>query len=218
MNYILIILCLVFDFVYILCKKTGKNIIGLFAKSFAAICFISLGYLGYKSHTTNFSYLILLGLILDGIGDLFLAIRNIFAKNITFLLGALFFLAGHIVYIKALFPIDNNYLLQTIIFGVVAGTLLFTLFKKACKFSSIYNVVGIIYCIMILIMALLCVGIYFTNQSLNHLLFMLGAALFVCSDCILILYNFSKKERWMHPTYSLLYFIGQILISLSLGI
>lgn len=218
LNILLISLCLFFDVIYIICKATKKNIIGLLAKSLAAFCFIMIGYLGYKDNKTMFTELILIGLMLDGLGDLFLAIRNIFAKNITFFIGGIAFLAGHITFIRALFLIDNIYFIDCIIIAIILGSFIFYLIDKVTHFSKVYTIFGISYLIIILIMVCLSIGIYLTNPYNNHLVFMIGAILFVSSDIILALYNFSRKDKWMHPTYSLLYFVAQILISFSLHI
>lgn len=216
--YLLMALCLVFDIGYIICKAKNKNIIGLFAKTFAALCFITIGYFGYKANDTLFTRFILLGLILDGIGDLFLAFRNIFAKKLTFFIGTLAFLAGHIVFIRALTLLNNVYFIECIIISILFGSIVFYLLSKACRLNKIYTVVGISYIMIISMMVFLSVGVYLTTSTINHLTFMIGAILFMSSDIILSLYNFSRKDKWMHPTYSLLYFIAQILISFSLHI
>lgn len=210
--------CLFFDVIYIICKKQNKLIIGLIAKCIAATCFIAIGYLGFKKHGSTFNYLILIGLILDGIGDLFLAIRNIAFKQVAFVIGALSFLLGHIFYIKALFPIANYYQLQCVLVGIFIASIMMHFFDSVCRLRKGYKLLGIVYCIMIAIMASLSVGIYLTNKINCHLLFMIGSILFTCSDFILILNQFSKKLPWMHPVYSLLYFVAQILISYSLYI
>lgn len=218
MKYLLIGLCLFFDIIYIVCKERKKNVVGLFAKTLAAFCFITIGYMNYLQTKSNFSYFILLGLIFDGIGDLFLALRNLFAKNVTFLIGSISFLVGHILFIKALLLLDNSYILTCIVGGVVGGSILFYLFDRTCHFSKVFTIVGISYLIIILIMVLLAVGTYITSQTIERMIFMIGAVLFVSSDIVLVLYNFSKKEKWMHPVYSLLYFVAQIFISFSLHI
>lgn len=211
-------LCIFFDIIYIKCKAQKRNIIGLFAKCLAAFCFITIGYMNYLNNTNSFNYYILTGLILDGIGDFFLALRNILAKNVTFIIGTLFFLVGHIVYIRALFILSNLYVLNEVILAVIIGSIIYYLLKKQCNFSNSLSVIGIIYLIFISLMALMAVGVYYTNPINGNLLFAIGALMFVASDIILVMNNFSKKAKWMHPVYSLLYFIAQLLISFSLGI
>lgn len=195
-----------------------KNILGLLVKTLAALCFIAIGYFGYQTYESTFSYFILLGLVFDGLGDLFLALRNIFAKTATFLIGSLCFLVGHIMYIRALFLLENYYIIMCIVAGVMLGAILFYLFTKTCRIPKPFMVIGIAYASLIMIMMCMAVGVYYSYPITSNLVFMIGAILFVSSDIILILYNFSRKDKWMHPVYSVLYFIAQILISYSLHI
>lgn len=209
-------LCLLFDILYISCKKKKRYLLGLFAKSAAALCFIAVAYMAYQANPTGFKYHILSVLILYGIGDLFLALRNLLLKSTMFFTGTVAFLLGHVICIRTLFPLSNTYRLECVIAGVMLGAIVFVTMERACRFPKTLNYIGIVYCIMILMMACFTVGIYLTYKSSSNLVFMLGAILFVTSDCILILDNFSKGESWMHPVYSILYFLGQILISFSL--
>ena len=216
MKYLLMVLCLFFDILYIICKSKNKNVAGLFVKTAAAVCFLTIAYLGYINHKTTYTYMILCGLTMYALGDICLGLRNIFLKNIMFGIGAISFLIGHIVFIIALFPLNNIYKIECIIIGIIIGTILFAILYKVCRINRNFMIIGILYCTMISIMASLSVGIYVTSNTISNLIFMLGAGLFVSSDIILIMYNFSRKEKWMHPVYSLLYFIAQILISFSL--
>jgi len=211
-------LCIFFDITYIICKAKGKNVIGLFAKVLAAFCFVTIGYLGYIENSNKVTFFILNGLLLDGIGDVFLGLKNIFAKGFMFFVGTLSFLAGHIMFLRALLLLENSYILNCIVIGIVAGAIVFYLLDRVSKLTKSFRVVGMIYIIMICIMVVFSVGVYLTSGYHNHMIFMLGSILFVSSDIILSLYNFSKKRNWMHPTYSLIYFIAQLLISFSLHI
>ena len=209
-------LCIVFDLIYIKCYEKSKYFIGLFAKVFAAFCFITIGYMAYLDNESLFLRFVLLGLILGGIGDLFLALKNLFAKNTMFLIGTIAFLFGHILYLRALFLLSNNYIIDCIVVGIIFGSVVFGVLDRICKLNKVIRIVGIVYIIMISIMATMSIGAYLTISNTSNLIFMMGAILFVSSDIILSIYNFSKKEKWMHPVYSLLYFIAQILISISL--
>ena len=216
MKYLLIVLCILFDILYIICCAKNKNILGLIVKTLAASCFIAIGYMAYVNHKSNFYQIIMMGLLMDTLGDIFLALRNIFAKTPNFLIGSLCFLCGHILYVRGLFLLGNDFLLECIIASIVLGSSLFFVYTKVCRIPKAIQVVGITYMIMIIMMMTMSIGVYFTYRSASNLVFMLGAILFVSSDMLLILYNFSKKESWMHPVYSLLYFTAQILISFSL--
>lgn len=211
-------LCIFFDLIYIKCYEKNKYFIGLFAKVIAAFCFITIGYMAYLDKNSLFYHYILLGLIFGGIGDLFLALKNLIAKNVMFIIGTISFLVGHILYLRALFLLDNYYLVDCLIGGVLFGTITFSFLDKICRLNKYFKVIGIVYMMMISIMVAMSIGAYLSNPNISNVIFMIGAILFVSSDIILSIYNFSKKEKWMHPVYSLLYFIAQILISFSLHI
>lgn len=216
MYYLLIGLCLFFDIVYIICKAKKKNVIGLFAKLLAAFCFVTMGYMGYLANKTSFTYYASIALLLDAIGDVCLGLRNIFAKNIMFFAGSLSFLVGHIVFVKALFFLNNPFIFNCVIIAVIVGAIVYYLLSRVCTFHKVFVIVGIIYSILLSMFVFLSLGVYVNYQTAKNLLFLIGAILFASSDILLILYNFSKKQPWLHPVYSLLYFIGQIFISFSL--
>lgn len=211
-------LCLFFDVMYLICKKHEKNIIGVFAKTLAAFCFITIGYMAYLKNNSSFTFYILIGLILDGIGDLMLGLRNIFAKRVNFAIGGIFFLLGHIMYIRALFLLTNYYAVSCVVAGLIFGVALLFLLDRACHFSKAYILLGVVYLEIISIMASLSIGVCISVQSMKNYEFLVGAILFLSSDILLTMYNFSKKARWLHAVYSIIYFIGQLLISLSLHI
>lgn len=216
MIYLLMCLCLLFDIVYIVCKAKQKFYVGLLAKTLASLLFVCIGYFGYKTYPSNISLLVLEGLILGAFGDLFLGLRNLYAKNVNYIIGSLCFLCGHIMYFRSLFIMGNSYLFDSIVFAIVFGTLVLYLIYKICRYSDIYLVVGVIYIYTISIMTFSSYGVYFTNPSIRSLLFMIGSTLFYASDIILIVYNFSLKKKWMHPIYSLAYFLAQLIISYSI--
>ena len=110
------------------------------------------------------------------------------------------------MFIRGLFLLNNDYLLQCIIGGIILAAIVFYLYDRVCRFNKIYTIIGICYLSIIIIMVLCSVGVYITNQTIKNLVFMIGAILFVSSDMILILYNFSKKDKWMHPVYSVFSF------------
>jgi len=56
-----------------------------------------------------------------------------------------------------------------------------------------------------------------TDFSYTSLTFLIGAVLFTASDVILIFNMFSDhKKAWMRPTNLMLYYVGQLLIAVSL--
>lgn len=217
---LLIITCLLFDLGYIYCKKRQYNLCGFLCKSLAALSFIIIGLLACKDNQSSYCVAIVIGLVLDGLGDVFLAIRN-FKKNIKWMiLGGIMFMFGHLFYIGALISQNTKelYTLESIFIsmGIILGNIFMKLIKDKLNLSKGYFLLGIIYCSLIFMVMTLSICTYIDFQSLYKLIFLIGSILFVGSDVILILYNFGLKKEWMHPTYSLLYFIAQLLISYSL--
>ena len=120
------------------------------------------------------------------------------------------------MFIKGLLYLNNPYLFNCVIAGIVVGAMLFYSLYRVSTMQKIMVPVGIIYTSLICVFVFTSIGVYLNNQSVKSLLFVIGSILFVSSDILLILYNFSKKQEWLHPVYSLLYFIAQLFISYSL--
>jgi uncharacterized membrane protein YhhN len=91
-------------------------------KGLASLCFIILGFLASKG--SSGSKLIIAGLVLGGIADVLLNLRYVFkAKGqLVFLIGILVFLSGHIMYLAAILPMNQQKLL-CIIAGIVLTAL-----------------------------------------------------------------------------------------------
>ena len=218
MIYVLASLCIIFDIFYIVLKAKHSFYLGLVSKCLAALCFITIGIINAKNNPNNFSYIICFGLLLDGLGDLFLALRNIKLDKVFFLIGAICFLLGHLTYIVGLLIICTQHRILYTLLGVLFGVVIYCFVTKKCEFSKVFKYVGIMYCLTISIMCFFAIGTYINIHTLESLVFMIGAIMFIISDIILIFCNFSNPKKWMHPVYSILYFSAQLLISLSLGV
>ena len=217
MGYLLIIGCILGQLGYIFFSEKKKFVVALLCKTFASLCFCIIGFINYSANNNFANKLIIYGLIFDSIGDVFLGLRNLFAKDLMFVSGSLSFMAGHIFYILFFVRSISNYFLYMII-GSIIGLIIYIIIIKICELKSVYKVIGIIYCLMIYIICLLGVGLYLESNIFRNLLIMIGVLLFTCSDTILIVYNFYQKKHWMHPVYSGLYYIAQIVIALSIGL
>jgi len=213
--YVLAIFSIIGQALYIKYSEEKKYVLACVCKTTAAILFISIGYLAYQNNPSEFNKLILIGFIFDGIGDFFLALRNLFLHTAMFATGTMSFMVGHVFFIYALGFIVNNIKL-IIAIGIVLGVIMYLLYCKVCKFPTIFKIIGPIYCMMIVIIATSATKNFVTILSLKNFLMMIGLLLFNGSDLILIIYNFSKREKWMHPLYSLMYFLGQCILGLSL--
>lgn len=217
MIYVLIIGCFLGQIGYILFSERKKYTVALISKTFASICFCIIGFINYSINTNYSNKLIIYGLIFDSIGDVFLGLRNLFAKDLMFVSGSISFMVGHIFYILYFINSFSDYFLYVVI-GSIIGLIVYTIINIICKLKPVYKIIGIVYCLMIYIICLLGVGLYLENGLYRNLLAMIGVLLFACSDTILIVYNFYQKKHWMHPVYSGLYYLAQIIIALSIGL
>lgn len=219
---ILIILCILFDIGYLYSKSVDKNKIALVSKTLAALCFIIIGFNSLKENESSFALGICIGLVFDGIGDLLLALRNINNKKHWFILGGLSFLLGHFLYIGSLIDVGletkNDLLFIFVISGLLIGLVALYILTRICRINKAYLILGFIYSPSIFAVLTTSIYVYISYTNITDLIFLIGALLFVSSDMILIINNFGIKRKWMHPVYSLLYFVGQILIAYSLNI
>ena len=96
-------------------------------KGVASLMFVLLGLIGYVSYTSDsFGVKILVGLIFGLVGDVLLNLRFVIEKigQKLFLGGIVAFLVGHILYLAALIPLTEYLVIDIVIGGVIAISLL----------------------------------------------------------------------------------------------
>ena len=220
MKYLLVLLCLICDITYIICKARNINKIGVIAKTIAAFCFIFLAYPNNGIFESEFHLTIFVALVFDGIGDLLLSIRNINNDRKWLIIGGLAFMVGHVLFVGGLLELNvfENRIIQFMNIGEIIGIIVIHAITYKTNLSKPLKIFGYIYGALIFAMLFMSICTYIDYRYLYNLIFLIGISLFVSSDVILIRYNFVHKDKWMHPTYSLCYFIGQILIAVSLNL
>jgi len=213
--YLFAILSVISQSFYIRFINKNKNVLGAIAKTIASLLFVLIGYLAYKEDPSLLNRYILIGFVFDAIGDVLLALRNLFLHTAMFASGTISFMIGHVFFISGLNHYVDNMLL-IIAFGVVLGIVMYMLYYKVCTFPTIFKIIGPIYCMMIVIIATSAIIGFSKTLAVKNLTMMIGLLSFNLSDMILIIYNFCKKEKWLHSVYSFLYFFGQCVIGISL--
>lgn len=220
MNYMplaFLLLALASCFMYVEYKK--KFVAAVALKASASFCFIVFGILsGSLASDSLFANPIIIGLILGGIADVLLNLRFVFEKHgkKLFLTGILFFLGGHILYVTALISRCDSLLPC-----ILAGTLL-TALVLAWLFSKItvgltFKIFGIFYIGAIMLMNSIAAGVLLAFPSSFSVLFFIGALSFLVSDIVLILNTFGPRQQQNLRVVNLsLYYVGQLLIALSL--
>jgi len=223
MNYwYLIILCFALMSVFIYFEFKKKYGLAVLFKGLASAVFILFGYLSIKITTDTtlfvFNNRILIGLILGGIADICLNLRFVFKKNgsIVFLIGILFFMAGHVLYVLAqcLF-LDQVWWLILIAVALTAITL-FIIFKFIDA-KTAFKAFGVLYIGAIMIMTVLSIAVLINRFDVHNILFVVGAISFLASDIVLIVNTFGNlNKKSLRITNLSLYYLGQLLIGLSL--
>lgn len=222
--FLLCFLCVLFQIIFLFVEKKGKMKLSLLFKGLASLMFIILGFLCMqKGQNKKFAAFIVTGLIFDGIGDVVINLRFAFEKikHLSFLGGAAFFFVGHVLYLVSLISISD---LSIILWSCVITAILITVVMKLIHLKRrppLYRVAGVIYFSTICLMVCIAAGNLILNFSSIYAqyarVFFVGAVLFIASDIILVKNTFAKKKNYvMRVTNLVLYYIGQLLIGLSL--
>lgn len=183
--------------------------------------FALLGALCYVENRTWFGRLILIGLILGMIGDIFLNLRNQFsgvASQKVFAVGILAFLSGHFLYIAALITQNATIVLPAILVTAALSVLAIPpLMKRITAPSKGLKLFGYVYLVIVIAM-FSCSAVLLVLDGVQALtvLFAIGGLLFVVSDFIMIYYSFGKKIKPLRAINLLSYYAAQLLIALCI--
>lgn len=208
-NLILISLVLVGDVFYIL---EGTLLI----KSLTSACFVLIGLLNLvyalKTKTDNkkFCIIMVVGLVFAMLGDIVL--------EIDFIIGALLFAVGHVFYFVA-YCFLIRFKLTDLLYGAaifVPATCLI-LFAPILDFNSeMLKWLCVIYAVVISCMTGKSIANFIKNKSLLTLILMIGSALFLISDLMLLFSNFSNISKVFGYLCLITYYPAECLLATSL--
>lgn len=220
MKTLLVCACLIVMSIYIYVEYLKKWKAAVVLKGCASFLFVLLGFECSKVFSnTQFCKMVRIGLILGLIADILLNLRFVFAKKgkIVFLVGILVFLTGHILYLCALIPTVNN-IVVPIVAGVVLSAILLKWIFTKIEAEKAFKIFGIFYIGVIVIMNCFAVANLLQDvTNTKYIVFTVGAVLFLISDIVLILNTFGKETKQsLRVTNLVLYYMGQILIALSM--
>lgn len=216
MKIVLGLLCILGQYLYVRSTFKKNYSFGLICKSVASVCFLLLGVIGYKTYSINFNLYLLIGFIFDMIGDVLLGLRRLLLHDVMFFVGTIAFMVGHIFYVLALNSVINKGFMLCLLIGIAIGVALYIHFVSNCKIPNAFKKIGVIYTSLLSIILVLSIRHYIENPIGCNLLFMIGSIFFSISDYVLIYNSFGKKKWWMHPLYSSMYYIGQLIIAYSM--
>jgi len=216
-------ICLALALWFIFVERSERYVEADIIKGCASVVFVVLGFLSAFGGTGTtdevFRTLVLGGLGIGAVADVILNLRYVFEGNkgkLAFLAGILVFLLGHLFYLLAVWRTCNMPYLYVGVGLVLTGALMVWIFQRI-EASIAFKVFGIFYIGAITVMNCVALGSLLTNPTGQSALFFLGAVLFLVSDIILILNIFGPENRFSWRVANLiLYYVGQLLIALSL--
>ena len=160
----------------------------------------------------------MLGLVLGCAADVLLNLRWVFEKKgkLIFLVGILVFLGGHILYLAAVLPLCGNRLVIFLAGAALTALLMSWIFKRITA-EKAFKIFGVVYIGAIVLLNCAAVANLLAAPSAFTGLFAAGAVFFLVSDVVLILNTFgSETKQSLRVTNVMLYYVGQLLIALSL--
>ena len=216
MKYVLIPLCLCLAAVFLWQEYKKNYIAAVTLKGLASACFVVLGFL--LSNGSQMAKLITIGLLLGCIADVLLNLRYVFEKKgqLIFLIGIAVFLSGHIMYLVAVLQGAQHWWICMIIGAILTALLMMWIFKRITA-KKAFKIFGIVYIGAIMLLNCVAIGNLIASPSAFTAIFSTGSLLFLISDIVLILNTFGKEtKQCLRVTNIGLYYVGQILIALSL--
>lgn len=214
--YYLIPFCLILAALFIFQEKQENYTAAVILKGLASLCFVVFGL--SISDGSSMSRLITAGLMLGCVADVLLNLRFVLkeAGQIVFLVGILVFLSGHIAYLMAVMPLAQHRFTYVIIALVLTALLMKWIFTKI-EAKRAFKIFGIFYIGAIVLLNVVAIGNLIFEPDTFRMIFAAGALLFLISDIVLILNTFGPEQKFVLRVTNLsLYYIGQILIALSL--
>lgn len=203
-------------FMYV--EHLEKYVPAVILKGTASALFVVVGSLSAKLNPSSMSSRLVLGLLLGCVADVLLNLRFVFAEKgqLIFLIGIVVFLSGHIAYLTAILPHFSKPLIIFVIAAILTALLMVWIFKRITA-KMAFKVFGVVYIGAIVALNVAGCAYLINSPSVFTLVFELGAILFLLSDIVLILNTFGSETKFsLRITNLSLYYIGQILIALSI--
>lgn len=211
MKYILIVLSVILIIYWIVptylhLKENSKKPAAIFVKAMGTVIAVTFGFAGVLLNPEPQTYLILLGLILGLLGDIFL---ELFVP-----LGGLAFFLGNVIYVYCMIVKEPLKSINYVLFLIFILFLLAN-FGKDFKTLGRLRIFFLPYALVVALMASVAIP-YILLQGLEGLLFGFGAFLFAASDYLLgyrILYPSSPQ---FHRVSLGIYYLAQLCIGVSI--
>ena len=209
LNIALILFVSIFQDLYI---KEGS----IAFKSLASIGFVLLGTLNLifaiknKSIKLKFSIIMVIGLFFAMLGDILL--------EIEFLVGAIFFAVGHVLFFISYCFVEKFKWIDLIAGAILAvsSTLVIILVPVFDFGSSTMEVLIILYAVIISLMLGKAITNFIRNRNLLNLIILIGSILFFFSDFMLLLDWFMDAGRNISLLCMVAYYPAECLLGHSI--
>lgn len=219
LEYGLTVLVAVSAAFFIFFKVRTKGGIVTATKALAAVNFVTLGFVALSKSPGKAGFIMLFGLVLGMVGDIFLDASHVCPEEKAFLpLGMAAFAIEHIAVFCAVTAACGFHILYfgiSLAFGAVTALAVLFAVRKNMNFGELFYPSAIYASLLTATMAY-----YILMAVLGGLAVTLaiGAVLFFISDFIILFILFGEKDTVKMNVFNLsTYFAAQIMYALSLG-
>lgn len=202
--YVLLAIGITATIVFLVLRVKKGGIAALYAKAIASCCFIATALAAMNRNRVflEFGTLILAGLILGMLGDIWLDLKWIYLqdKNSYLYAGFISFLLGHLCFITAIFrsaPWNSFSIIMSIVLALVIGVIAILMEKPLkMKYGKFKLIVFLYSCTLALTMTASMMTAYITEFKLTAWIVMsVGALLFLLSDLVLSGMYFGENKN-----------------------
>lgn len=202
--YVLLAIGITATVVFLVLRVKKGGIAALYAKAIASCCFIATALAAMNRNRVflEFGTLILAGLILGMLGDIWLDLKWIYLqdKNSYLYAGFISFLLGHLCFITAIFrsaPWNSFSIIMSIVLALVIGVIAILMEKPLkMKYGKFKLIVFLYSCTLALTMTSSMMTAYITKFKLSAWIVMsVGALLFLLSDLVLSGMYFGENKN-----------------------
>lgn len=219
LEYGLTVLVAVSAAFFIFFKVRTKGGIVTATKALAAVSFVTLGFVALSKSPGKAGFIMLFGLVLGMVGDIFLDASHVCPEEKAFLpLGMAAFAIEHIAVFCAVTAACGFHILYfgiSLAFGAVTALAVLFAVRKNMNFGELFYPSAIYASLLTATMAY-----YILMAVLGGLAVTLaiGAVLFFISDFIILFILFGEKDTTKMNVFNLsTYFAAQIMYAFSLG-
>lgn len=205
MIFFLSTIALISAIITIYAKTRENRLLQFVFKPLAMLLIISIALLNISAPPDFYQKMLIAGLILSTVGDVFLIEQDRF-----FIHGLISFLLGHFCYVAAFWTAPN--LPSGIFYLIYVAFFLIVLWKNLGKLK----IPVIVYALTIALMSWLAFSLYLKSNDAKFLFAFLGSLVFVASDSLLAYNKFKKPFALAHTLILGTYFVAQWLIALSI--